>query len=100
MLGRGSFLRSIRLAALSAPPALAAGIVVKSDADNAAGGDGACTLCEAINNANTDSDTTSGDCTAGSGTDKITLGVSGTIVLSSTLPAITDAAGLVIDGAG
>jgi hypothetical protein len=48
---------------LAAPivPAHAASIIVNDLADNATGGDGACTLHEAINNANSDSDTTSGD---------------------------------------
>ena len=37
---------------------------------------------------------------AAAGEDTITFNVSGTILLSSTLPAITDAAGLIIDGTG
>ena len=63
------------------PVALAAGISVDSTADNLTGADGLCTLREAITNANTDSDTTGGDCTAGSGADTITL-PAGTYALS------------------
>jgi hypothetical protein len=40
------------------------------------------------------------DANATAGTDAITFSVSGTIVLSSTLPTVTDAAGLTIDGVG
>ncbi len=50
---------------------------------------GNCTLREAINSAN-----------AAAGADTIAFSVSGTIALGSTLPAITDAAGLTIDGTG
>ena len=53
--------------------ASAAGITVNSTADNLTAGDSNCTLREAIGNANSNSDTTSGDCTAGSGADTITL---------------------------
>ena len=48
-----------------------------------------CTLREAINAAN-----------ALTGANTITFSVSGTITLASTLPTITDAAGLTMDGAG
>ena len=77
----------------------AASLIVNSTADNLTAGDGFCTLREAITNANSDSDTTSGDCVAGTGNDRITFSVSGTITLASTLPAISDPAGLTIDGA-
>lgn len=40
------------------------------------------------------------DANASAGPDTITFSVSGTILLSSTLPTITDAAGLTIDGTG
>ena len=56
---------------LNGRPVRADTITVDTIADNTAGGDGYCTLREAINNANTDSDTTSGDCTAGNGDDSI-----------------------------
>lgn len=60
--------------------------------------DGACTLREAIVAANTDAP--SGDCAAGAGSDTITFAVSGPILLTSTLPIVTDPAGLTIDGNG
>ncbi len=47
-----------------------------------------CSLGEAINNANSASDTTGGACSAGTGTDTINFSVSGTIKLSSPLPGI------------
>ena len=46
---------------------------VNTTADNLIAGDGYCTLREAIMNANADSDTTSGDCPAGTGADTIIL---------------------------
>src|SRR6476620_8339297 len=46
--------------------AISSVITVNSTADTATAGDGVCTLREAINNANSSSDTTSGDCTSGS----------------------------------
>jgi len=52
-------------------PTYGATITVDSTADNTTSGNGACTLREAIANANGDSDTTSGDCVAGSGADII-----------------------------
>ena len=79
---------------------VASTITVNSTADNTTH-DGSCTLREAITNANADLDTTSGDCSAGSGTDTIVfasnLGTA-TITLVSTLPDIGDADGLTIDG--
>jgi CSLREA domain-containing protein len=77
----------------------AASLTVNTTDDNLTSGDGFCTLREAISNANSNSDTTSGDCAAGIGDDSITFSVSGTITLASTLPAISDSAGLTIDGA-
>jgi CSLREA domain-containing protein len=75
-----------------------AGIIVNDLGDNTTGGNGKCTLREAITNANANSDTTGGDCAAGSGTDTISFSVSGTIVVSPTLPSIND--DLTIDGSG
>src|SRR5690242_17719940 len=48
-------------------------------------GNGFCTLREAIDNANTPTDTTGGDCAVGNGTDTINFGsgVSGTITLGT-----------------
>lgn len=93
-----------------AQPAYAASIIVNSLADNATGGNGLCTLREAINNANrvAGGDGTSGDCAAGSAAttmDTITFSVSGTILTSSALPAISgtgtqDTGYVTIDGGG
>jgi CSLREA domain-containing protein len=58
--------------------------------------DGDCSLREAITAANTEA--ASDACPAGSGEDAITFGVSGTVVLGSMLPEITDPEGLAIDG--
>ncbi len=79
------------LTLLAAPPktVYAAAITVNSLADSTTSGDGICTLREAINNANSDSNTAGGDCVTGSGADTITFSVSGTITLGSTLPNIT-----------
>jgi uncharacterized repeat protein (TIGR01451 family) len=49
-------------------------------------------------NANANGDTSGGDCSAGSGTDTITFGVTGTITLASVLPDIADQ--LTISGTG
>ncbi|HEX6953369.1 MAG TPA: choice-of-anchor Q domain-containing protein [Agromyces sp.] len=89
------------LVAFTATPAQAAGLVVNSKADTATPGDGACTLREAITNANANADTTGGDCAAGSGADAITFdpALTGTIGLGSQL-TVTDAAGLLLAGPG
>jgi CSLREA domain-containing protein len=77
-------------------------LVVDTTADNANAGDGSCTLREAINNANTNKDTTNGDCLAGSSLptiDAIAFNLPSkkqTITPNSTLPIITEA--VVIDG--
>ncbi len=62
-------------------------ITVNTIADEVTPGDGQCSLREAINNANSASDTTSGDCVAGTGSDTITFSLSypATISLGSTL---------------
>jgi CSLREA domain-containing protein len=74
-------------------------IVVNTTIDKSTSGDGLCSLREAINNANARSDTTSGDCVAGTGDDTINFSVSGTITLAgSGLPAIANT--LTIDGTG
>ncbi len=97
----------IALLSLASPGvARAATITVNSTADNTTAGDGNCTLREAI--ANGDSDTTSGDCTAGSGDDTITFApgiAGGTITLggteltiSSNLTITGPSAGMTIDG--
>jgi len=81
-----------------APTALAATIVVNTTDDNSTGGDGQCTLREAINNANAGSDTSGGDCVAGTGNDTITFSVSGTITLAKVLPTLK--APMTIQGPG
>lgn len=87
-------------------PAQAQGTTNTINADSAqdtdTSGDGDCTLREAIGNADSDGDTTGGDCAAGSSTGEdaiaFDLGPSATITLGSTLPAVTDGDGLSIDG--
>jgi CSLREA domain-containing protein len=73
------------LAALMGTPAWAANLLVNTvnDADN--GGDGACSLREAITAANNNANYH--ECTGTSyGNDTITFSVSGTITLGATLP--------------
>jgi CSLREA domain-containing protein len=70
---RALALRTVLSFALAASSASAVTVTVNSTADDLTAGDGQCTLREAIINANTDSDTTGGDCPAGSGTDEIVL---------------------------
>ena len=65
-------------------------ITVNTLSDASTSGDGLCSLREAITNANSASDTTGGDCAAGTGTDTIDFSVSGTITLSSALPALAN----------
>lgn len=73
-------------------------ITVNTTDDTSVAGDGHCSLREAIANANSKSDTTSGDCSAGTGTDTILFGLGGTITLNSKLPPIAN--DLIIDGRG
>ncbi len=77
-------------------------ITVMSLSDPASmSGNGFCTLREAIDNANSPgTDTSGGDCAAGTGDDIINFSVSGTIRLgvNGTLPAIVNT--LTIDGTG
>lgn len=61
------------IVSLAAFPLAAAAITVNSTADSLTAGDGNCTLREAIVNANANSDTTGGDCAAGSGADTVDL---------------------------
>ncbi|WP_333889508.1 right-handed parallel beta-helix repeat-containing protein [Caldilinea sp.] len=90
---------SLFLAEPNRPPAYAAGYVVDT-LDDTVAGDGFCSLREAIHEANNGGDT---DCpgSPSHADDIITFSVSGTIALSSTLPAIAGAVGkLTIDGGG
>ncbi|MSQ09546.1 MAG: hypothetical protein EXR52_00855 [Dehalococcoidia bacterium] len=75
---------AVALLSGSPRPAYAAPHVVTTLADSGAG-----SLRQAILDAN-----------AAPGADTITFGVSGTIVLTSSLPDITDGSGLTIDGIG
>lgn len=85
-----------------APAAVAATITVNTLSDSSTSGDHLCSLREAVNNANAATDTTSGDCTAGSGVDTVVFNISGTITLNSTLPTVANGPGgsLTIDGTG
>lgn len=80
------------------PAVEAANITVNTLADNSNGGDGHCTLREAINNSNADGDTSGGDCAAGSGSDSISFRISGIITLSSALPTL--ATTVTVNGTG
>lgn len=84
---------------ISTPVIYAANITVNGLADDI-DDDGECTLREAIIAANTDtaSGVTANECIAGSGDDTIGIVVSGTIVLSNTLPDISS--NIVINGPG
>lgn len=74
----------------------AATIVVNSLADSVAN-DGACTLREAMINANKDDQSGAVDCAAGNGADVIAFDVAGTITLSGTLPAIGERCAVIYD---
>ena len=65
--------------------ASAATLVVNSTADDLTAGDGQCTLREAILNANADADSTGGDCSAGTGADKIRLAEGVVLVTGGSL---------------
>lgn len=78
---------------LAAGSAHAATITVNSLADTTTSGDAQCTLREALANANANTDTTSGDCVAGSGADTINLtALAGTITLGGTQLPVADSA--------
>jgi CSLREA domain-containing protein len=83
------------MAVVLASPAQAATLTVNTLADEQ-NNNGSCSLREAIINANENNQTGSTDCGAGSGNDTITFTVSGQITLNSSLPPITDPAGLTI----
>ncbi|GEM_PF-1680956 len=78
----------------------AATITVNSLADDSPSltGNGQCTLREAIQNANTNNQTSGGDCVAGSGADIININLNGTINLVAALQNLTGT--LTINGAG
>jgi CSLREA domain-containing protein len=79
------------LGPMPAPTVQAATITVNSLADTQAV-DMACTLREAIINANNNDQSGSTDCTAGAGDDTIMFSVTGTIRLGSVLPTIVTTA--------
>jgi CSLREA domain-containing protein len=92
---------SVMMVVVLASPARAASLTVDTTADEQSDND-ACSLREAIINANQDDQSGSADCAAGSGKDTIffDLGNSpATITLSSELSTITDPDGLTVDGA-
>lgn len=71
-------------------------ITVDSLIDATPAVDGACTLREAIINANDDAG--DGDCAAGSSEDTIVFSTPGTVTLSSELPTLSDTERTTIDG--
>ena len=73
-------------------------ITVNTLSDSSTAGDGLCSLREAITNAANASDSTMGDCAAGTGNDTIVFSLSGKITIASTLPS--PGAVLEIDGSG
>src|SRR5262249_31608960 len=83
----------------SAPLAPFSSITVNSTADNTTAGNGQCTLREAIANANSNSDTTGGDCPTGNGTDTIQFSVTGTISLTNGELALSDSVNISGPGA-
>jgi CSLREA domain-containing protein len=96
---------------LPAAPVYAANIiVVNSLVDEVRAGNKACTLREAIQNANANSDVTNGDCVSGTrGNDLIIFTVSGYIIIGRALPTIADdltingphnGVGITVDGNG
>jgi uncharacterized repeat protein (TIGR01451 family)/CSLREA domain-containing protein len=91
---------AVAFGAGSARPASAATTITVNTTSDEMVTDGQCSLREAINNANANTDTTGGDCVAGTlGADTIDLSsMSGTITLGSNLAMITD--DLTIGGPG
>jgi CSLREA domain-containing protein len=87
------------LFAYASSPAQAATLTVNSLADGARANDGQCTLREAILNANADDRSGSTDCAAGSGSDAIRVGVTGTVQLSGALPNLSSNLQIVGPGA-
>jgi hypothetical protein len=85
-----TFVSALGMLPLTAPAEL---IVVSNTSDTDLRG---CELRSAIDSANSDSAV--GGCTAGSGVDTIEFSTTGTIILGSNLPTVTE--GLVINGPG
>ncbi|HUF38549.1 MAG TPA: choice-of-anchor Q domain-containing protein [Anaerolineales bacterium] len=90
------------------PDSSAKAVITVTTTDPAANpGDSFCSLIEALDNANTDSDTSGGDCPAGAGPDTIVLAAASTYTLSAAhnttdgpngLPSITSV--VTIEGGG
>jgi len=80
----------------TSPPAISNGMVISVTTanPNTNPGDGLCSLIEAINNANSDGDSTSGDCPAGAGHDVIELSSAETYTLTSVHNSADGANGL------
>jgi len=80
-------------------PAEAANLTVNTlnDEQNV---NGNCSLREAIINANSDDQSGSTDCLAGSGADTISFSVTGEITLGSDMPSVSDSDGLTLAGPG
>ena len=76
-LAGAALLVAMTASPLLIPSAHAATITVANGAIAVNAGDAQCSLIEAINNANSDSDTSGGDCVAGAGADTITLPAGG-----------------------
>jgi CSLREA domain-containing protein len=90
-----SALAAVMAVVLASPAQGAATLTVNTLADEQTN-NGSCSLREAIINANENNQTGSTDCAAGSGDDTITFTISGQITLNTSLPQITDPAGLTI----
>jgi len=80
--------------------ASAATITVNTLTDENNTNGAACSLREAINNANGDNTTNGLGCVAGSGTDDIVFSVNGTITPTTVLPTITTSLNVTGNGAG
>lgn len=78
---------------LTTGPALAATILVNSTADPGNAGDGNCSLREAVANANSNTDTTMGDCAAGEAATTDVINFAGSVIypLTAGQLLITDA---------
>src|SRR5271156_4686352 len=100
-LGVAGAIAAVLVAVLLTLPALAgAATITVTTLEDPTGSTGTCTLRDAITAANTK--TATNNCVAGDGTDTIQFGVTGTITLSSELPAIANTSpnSLTIDGSG
>ncbi len=97
-LAGAALLVAMTASPLLIPHAQAAAITVANGAIVVNLGNGQCSLIEAINNANTDSDTSGGDCVTGAGADTINLPAGGAFTFTASyiydagnngLPSIT-----------